>query len=82
MSTEGDCMIKVEEDRYTLAIPVEDALAFAMGMVDLGYTEPTEGLRRIIGTIALDELEYAEHWRVAGLARICLAEKWPGYFTH
>lgn len=51
-----------------------------MGWSDLSYEEPDDAMRRIIGLLALDRLEYSEQWRVAALLRACLREKWPGFF--
>ena len=65
-----------EGDRYSLAIPIQDAVAFAMGWSDLDYAEPQDALRQIIGTLAVDALQYNEEWRMAAMLRACLAEKW------
>jgi len=58
-----------------------DAFDFAMGLTDLDYHEPCDNLRRIMGALVLDTLQYNEHWRLAGLVRLALAEKWPGFFS-
>jgi len=58
-----------------------DALDFAMGLTDLGHHEPCDDLRRIIGALVLDTLQYNEYWRLAELARLSLAGKWPGFFS-
>lgn len=73
--------MEFDGERFRLSIPVGDALAFAMGWSDLSYTEPSDGMRRVMGALAVDALEYAERWREAALARTCLGEKWPGAFT-
>jgi hypothetical protein len=63
--------------RFRLTIPIEDAFAFAMGEFDLGCNEATDGMRHLVGVLAIDSLEYAEQWRVAAEVRACLAERWP-----
>lgn len=70
----------LEGERFRLAIPVEDALAFAMGWSDLGYNEPPDTMRRVMGALAVDSLEYSEQWRAASMARSCLQDRWPGCF--
>ena len=60
---------------------VTDVLEFAMGLTELGYKEPCDDLRRIMGAFVLDALQYNEHWRLAQSARTSLAEKWPGFFS-
>ena len=74
-------MLQIGGERFRLAIPIEDALAFALGQKDLGYADPDDGLRRVMGALVLDSLEYDEHWRAAAVARACLAEKWPACFA-
>lgn len=74
-------MTENREARFQLSIPVGDALAFAMGWSDLGYTKPADPLRRVMGALALDALEYSEQWRTAAMARRCLEERWPGCFA-
>ncbi|HEV3409426.1 MAG TPA: hypothetical protein VG095_03975 [Chthoniobacterales bacterium] len=69
-------MFTIEEERFRLAIPLHDAVAFAMGWSDLGYDEPQDALRKIIGFLAIDALEYAEQWRMAALLRTCLQHRW------
>ena len=66
----------VEGDSITLG----DALDFAMGLTELGYREPCDDIRRIMGAIVLDTLQYGEYWRLAELTRLSLADKWPGFF--
>ena len=73
-------MIELEDSRFRLTIPVIDAVAFAMGWSDLGYRNPDDGLRHVIGALALDALEYSEQWRIAAQTRMCLARKWPACF--
>ena len=74
-------MIELDEERFRLAIPVDEALAFAMGWSDLGYREANDVSRRVMGALALDTLEYSEQWREAALARASLTQRWPGEFT-
>jgi hypothetical protein len=74
-------MMEFENDRFRLSIPVGDALAFAMGWSDLGYTSPSDGMRRVVGALAIDALEHEEQWREAALARNCLVQRWPGAFA-
>ncbi len=76
----GVAVLELQGCRFRLRIPISDALAFAMGWSDLGYDHPEDALRRIIGALALDALEYDEQWRTAALARICLAHRWPNCF--
>jgi hypothetical protein len=57
-----------------------EALDFAMGRTDLGYRGPSDDLRRIMGVLVLDTLQYNEYWRLAQLVRLSLAAKWPGFF--
>ena len=68
------------EERYRLAIPVEEALKFALGSSDLDYAAPSDELRRVMGALAVDTLEYSEQWREASIARSRLQEKWPDDF--
>ena len=70
-----------EGERFRLTIPVQEALAFAMGWSDLGYREASDATRRVMGALAVDTLEYTEQWREAALARACLEERWPNEFT-
>jgi hypothetical protein len=70
-------MIDADGDRYHLTIPLSDAVSFAVGICDLGYSEPKDELRQVVGLIALDMLEYSEQWRAAGLLRRSLKLKWP-----
>jgi hypothetical protein len=73
-------MIDFKEDRYRLTIPLPDAIQFALGLADLGYAEPTEELRQLVGLLALDLLEYSEQWRAAGALRKCMQARWPDLF--
>ncbi len=73
------CMNGIE-DRYRLTIPVEEALKFALGSSDLDYAAPSDELRRVMGALAVDALEYSEQWRAASIARSRLQEKWPDDF--
>ena len=69
-------LITLQEERYSLAIPVDEAIAFAMGWADLGYEKPDPVLRQIIGTLAVDTLQYAEEWRCAAALTSCLEQRW------
>jgi hypothetical protein len=66
-----------QETRFRLTIPVEEAFAFAMGGSDLNYTEPIDEMRQVMGLLVIDQLEYAEQWRVSAEVRACLAARWP-----
>ena len=70
-------MIELNEERYRLSIPLSEAIPFAIGDSDLGYAEPSDELRQLIGLLVVDTLEYSEQWRAAALVRGCLQEKWP-----
>jgi hypothetical protein len=70
-------MIEADEERYRLTIPLTDAIPFAIGDSDLGYAEPSDELRQLIGLLVIDALEYSEQWRSAALVRGCLQQKWP-----
>ncbi len=72
-------MLEIEEERFYLTIPLHDAVAFAMGWSDLRYSQPHETLRKIVGLLAIDALEYSEQWRVAAQLRACLRERWAGF---
>jgi hypothetical protein len=69
-----------QETRFRLTIPIADAFAFAMGVSDLTYEQPTDEMRQVIGLLVIDNLEFAEHWRVAADVRACLAARWPHCF--
>ena len=69
-------MLELEGRRYRLAIPLRDAIRFALGQSDLGYSSPRDTMRKLIGYLAADELEYSEQWRAAAMLRACLAERW------
>ena len=70
-------MIEANDDRYRLTIPLTDAIPFAIGSSNLGYADPSNELRQLIGLLVIDALEYSEQWRAAALIRRCLQEKWP-----
>lgn len=74
-------MVTNDDEQLRLTIPVTEALAFALGESDLGYAWPDDGMRKLIGVLALDALEYSEEWRSAALARARLTEKWPECFS-
>jgi hypothetical protein len=69
-----------QETRFRLTIPVEEAFAFAIGESNLNYAEPTDEMRQVMGLMVIDNLEYAEFWRVSAEVRACLAERWPEVF--
>jgi hypothetical protein len=66
-----------DEDQYRLRIPLDHAFAFSVGEHDLGYEEPTDQMRQLMGVLVIDSLQYCEQWRVASEARAVLAERWP-----
>ena len=72
--------MKLEQTRFRLAIPLQDAFAFAMGWSDLGYAAANDPIRQVIGLLVVDSLEYSEQWPASARARQCLEEKWPGLF--
>ena len=72
--------MKLEQTRFRLAIPLQDAFAFAMGWSDLGYAAANDPIRQVMGLLVVDSLEYSEQWRASARARQCLEEKWPGLF--
>lgn len=72
--------MKLEQTRFRLAIPLQDAFAFAMGWSDLGYAAANDPIRQVVGLLVVDSLEYSEQWRASARARQCLEEKWPGLF--
>lgn len=69
-------MLHMDDDRFRLAIPLHDAVAFAIGSSDLGYPEPDDALRKIVGLLAIDALEYTEQWSAASLLRANLENRW------
>jgi hypothetical protein len=73
-------MIDSSGDRFALALPLLDAVRFSIGVTDLNYDQPNDELRQVVGLLAIDDLEYSEQWRVAGLLRSLLREKWPDSF--
>ena len=60
-----------------LAVPIEEAVLFALGLTDLDLDEPSDHARQLIGLIAVDHLEYSEQWRLSGIIRTALKQKWP-----
>jgi hypothetical protein len=52
-----------------------------MGWSDLGYDCPSDPMRKLMGFLVVDSLEYSEQWRASAQARECLAERWPGCFS-
>ena len=60
-----------------LAVPIEEAVLFALGLTDLDLDEPSDHARQLIGLIAVDHLEYSEQWRLSGIIPTALKEKWP-----
>jgi hypothetical protein len=81
MNAKKEEFIDLDGERFCLAIPLSDAVAFALGWSDLGCQEPSDVLRQLIGHLAVDALQYTEQWRAAGLVRGCLIEKWPEFGT-
>lgn len=69
-----------QETRFRLTIPITDAFSFAMGASDLTYDKPTDEMRQVMGLLVVDNLEYAEHWRLSAEVRACLAARWPECF--
>ncbi|PYK77338.1 MAG: hypothetical protein DME38_13860 [Verrucomicrobia bacterium] len=60
-----------------LVVPIEEAILFALGLTDLDLDEPSDQARQLIGLIAVDHLEYSEQWRLSGIIRTALKQKWP-----
>ena len=60
-------MSQLQEERFRLAIPMKDAIAFALGLTDLGYKNPEDATRQIVGALVIDALQRSEQWRAAGL---------------
>jgi hypothetical protein len=60
-----------------LAVSIEEAMLFALGLTDLDLDEPSDHARQLIGLIAVDHLEYSEQWRLSGIVRTALKQKWP-----
>jgi hypothetical protein len=71
----------MDHERFRLTIPLGDALAFAMGWSDLGYPTASDTMRKVIGLLVVDSLEYDEQWRESVRARECLERKWPNLFA-
>ena len=63
--------------QLSLAVPLQEAVLFALGLSDLDLDEPSDHARQLIGLIAVDHLEYSEQWRLSGILRTALKEKWP-----
>lgn len=80
LSVEGE-PVSFEEEMIQLAIPLDQAVAFAMGWTDLDYSEPNPVMRRIIGELALEGLQYSEQWREAAMLSHYLRERWPNDVT-
>jgi hypothetical protein len=70
-------MIDIDGERFHLTIPISEAVSFAMGWSDLQYHQPADELRRLVGILAVDALQYSEQWRAAALLQRSLVEKWP-----
>jgi hypothetical protein len=66
----------MSQPQLCLAVPIEEAVLFALGLTDLDLDEPSDHARQVIGLIAVD-LEYSEQWRLSGIIRKALKEKWP-----
>jgi hypothetical protein len=78
-SREANFYLMREEDiRFRLTIPIEDALSFAMGETDLRSKEVTSMMRQVVGVLLIDALQYGEQWRIAGETQALLAQRWPG----
>jgi hypothetical protein len=54
---------QLQGQRIRLAMPLNDAIAFALGVSDLGYKGPGDATRQVIGSLAIDKLQYSEQWR-------------------
>ncbi|HMJ05826.1 MAG TPA: hypothetical protein VK474_06175 [Chthoniobacterales bacterium] len=72
--------MRCTDERFRLKIPVEEALAFALGRSNLGYPEASDAARCVMGVLAIDSLEYSEQWRAAAEARARLRARWPEQF--
>jgi hypothetical protein len=60
-----------------LDVPIEEAVLFALGLTDLDLDGPSDHARQLIGLVAVDHLEYSEQWRLSGIIRTALKQKWP-----
>ncbi|MEP6955669.1 MAG: hypothetical protein ABI883_02500 [Chthoniobacterales bacterium] len=69
-------MIKQDGDTYTLAVPLLEAVTFSLGWDDHGYIDPPVFLRQLVGALAVDSLEYQEQWKIAGVLKEALEDKW------
>lgn len=72
--------MELEQTRFRLTIPLDDAFAFAMGWSNLGYAAANDSMRKVVGLLVVDSLEYSEQWRASTRARQCLQDKWPDLF--
>lgn len=79
--TMGRVLMKLEQTRFRLAIPLEHAFAFAMGWTDLDYADANDRIRLVMGFLVVDSLEYSEQWRASAEVRKCLEERWPDMFS-
>jgi hypothetical protein len=79
MNSHEEELIDLDGERFCLAIPLTDAVAFALGWSDLGSPGPSDVFRQLIGHLAIDALQHTEQWRAAGLVRECLMAKWPDF---
>ena len=61
----------------SLDLPIEEAVLFALGLTDLGLDQPSDHARQLIGLVVVDHLQYSEQWRVSGMLRTALKQKWP-----
>ena len=71
-------LIKVEGNKVELAVPVDEAVRFAMGWSDAGLPEAPTSLRRTVGELAVGALEHAKDWRGAEMLRGLILWKWSG----
>lgn len=76
----GKIFMELEQTRFRLVIPLEDAFAFAMGWTDLGCVEANDQIRQVLGFFVVDYLEYSEEWRASAEVRQCLEDRWPDMF--
>jgi hypothetical protein len=70
-------LIQRDDERFRLTVPLQQAMAFAMGWSDLGCAEPPDALRQAVGILVLDALQFSEQWPLAALVTTCLALRWP-----
>jgi hypothetical protein len=62
----------MSSSQLRLAVPIEEAVLFALGLTDLDLDEPSDHARQLIGIIAVDHLEYSEQWQLSGIIRTAL----------